>query len=386
VNFKAALPLAAVVFSLSTALYADEPRRHFGDTQAFAALPYAFPEGVVVSGHTAYVSGPATFGTAGQGPSYIHAFDTATGARVTTISVAGEDLTQEHALSCITTDGLGRLYALSTQLGVVRIDTQTGAQTVYATIPHLAACNALPPGPCKVGDWSCLPPGPCTSGRCLPPGPCTPNGLGQCLPPGPCAPVAADRGSLPNDLAFDDAGNLYITDSFQATIFRVAPGGGQAEAFYQDARLDTSTIPGFALGLNGIRVSPDRSKLIFTQTFGINAGVLSLPLMNHPPPYTLQMVRPYQNGELPDGLAFGASGRLYVTLAGSNQIGLIDHAGHEFYRISSPSFDNPANVGFDAAGSLLVTNHALFGNPADGGVFNTFVGDLASPLAQPMIP
>ncbi|MFT3764065.1 MAG: SMP-30/gluconolactonase/LRE family protein [Minicystis sp.] len=270
---------------------------------------------------------------------------------------------------------------------MVRVDPNTGAQSVYATIPHLAACpNALPPGPCKVGDWSCLPPGPCDSGRCLPPGPCTPTPGGACLPPGPCAPVAVDRGSLPNDLAFDDAGNLYVTDSFQATIFRVPPGGGQAEAFYQDPRLDTSTIPGFSVGLNGIRVSPDRSKLVVTQTFGINSGVLTLPLIDHPPLYTLQMVKSYGNNELPDGLAYGASGRLYVTLAGTNQIGLIDPLGREFFRASSSLLDNPANVAFDGRGALLITNHALFGNPADGGVLNMQVFDVASPLARPIIP
>lgn len=380
-NFKATLALFTVVFSVSTALYADEGPRRFGDTRITASMPFAFPEGVVVSGATAYVSGPATFGTAGMGPSYIAAIDTTTGVRTSTIQIVGEDLDQEHALSCITTDGAGRLYALSTQLGVVRIDPQSGAQAVYATIPHFAACADLPPGPCKVGDWSCLPPGPCASGVCQTPG--TP---GTSLPPGPCAPVAFDRGSLPNDLAFDDAGNLYITDSFQATIFRVAPGGGQAQAFFQDARLDTSTIPGFSVGLNGIRISPDRTKIVITQTFGINSGVLTLPLMNHPPPYTLQMVRPYTRFELPDGLAYGSSGRLYVTLAGTNQIGLIDPLGREFYRINSASYDNPANVAFDGSGSLVVTNHALFGNPANGGLLNTFVGDVASPLAQPIVP
>lgn len=387
-NFKAALAFSFVALSLPVIAHADEPTRRVGDVQVQASLPYGFPEGVVVAGGVTYVSGPATFGTAGQGPSYIDAFDTATGRSLGAIPLAGEDLTQEHALSCITTDGNGRLYALSTQLGVVRIDPATGAQEVYATIPHLAQCNALPPGPCRSGDL-CTPNGiDCSSGRCLPPGPCTPQPGGSCLPPGPCAPVAVDRGVLANDLAFDRSGNLYITDSFQATIFRVRPGGGQAEVYFQDPRMDTSTLPGFSIGMNGIRMTPDPTWMAFTVSFGSMAGVYKLLStdVGYAPAYTLQKVRAYTNGELPDGLAFGASGRMYVALAGTNQIGVFDALGREFYRLSSPLYDNPANVAFNGAGQLLVTNHAMFGNPADGGLLNVQAFDTAVPLYQPIVP
>lgn len=384
-KLKAALAVL-ITLSAPSMLFAGEARGG-GDTIVLTPLTSpGYPEGVVVEGTTAYVSGPATFGTAGKAPSRIVAVDTITGRVNASIDLAGEDLSQDHALSCLTTDGAGRLYALSTQLGVVRIDTRTGAQSIYATIPHLPVCSQLPPGPCKIGDVSCLPPGPCVTGRCLPPGPCVTDGNGQCLPPGPCAPVATDRGSLANDLAFDDAGNLYITDSFQATIFVVPPGGGAAQAYYQDARFDTSTLPGFSLGFNGIRLTPNRSKIVFTASFGPNAGVWTLPAVSAPSPTGLANVTFYSNGEMPDGLAFGASGRMFVALAGTNQIGVFDAWGREYLRGSNAAYDNPANIAFNGRGSLLITNHALFGDPADAALLDTWTNEIGSPLAKPIVP
>ena len=399
-NHKVAFAFLAVAFSssVSSAVLAGEPGgRRFSDTQLLTSLPTpGFPEGIVVEGTTAYVSGPATFGTAGQGPSPIHAIDTRTGEQLGSLYIEGEDLSQEHALSSMTSDGEGRLYVLSTQLGVIRIDPNTGEQEIYATIPHLQACNELPPGPCVPSPGSaCLEDAPsvsCGSGRCLPPGPCAPGE--SCLPPGPCQPVAFDRGSLPNDLAFDDEGNLYITDSFQATIFRVTPGGGVAEAYYQDPAFDTSAIPGFALGFNGIRVSPDRAHIYFTQSFGANAGVWKLPRISpSAPSYTLQLVKAYNNFEVPDGLAFGRTGRLYVALAGVNKVGCLMSWGWEFTRFPSTSvnetlempYDAPANLAFNGRGSLLVVNHALFTGPSHAAVLDAVVFDTESPLAKPIL-
>ena len=49
-------------------------------------------------------------------------------------------------------------------------------------------------------------------------------------------------------------------------------------------------------------------------------------------------------GQGPDGMAFGRSGRLYITLAFSNQIAVFDEEGTEVNRFSGPiyaGFDDP---------------------------------------------
>ncbi len=143
-------------------------------------------------GNRVFVSGPARFGTAGTGPSAIQVLKRQTGQSEHLLTVVGEDLSQEHALSNIAIDGDGRIYVLSTQLGVVRFTKvgQAYVQDFYGSpLPNLPTCSAALPGQA-------------------------------------CSPTTIDYPPLPNDIAFDEAGNLYVTDSLQATIFRYAPGGG----------------------------------------------------------------------------------------------------------------------------------------------------------------
>jgi sugar lactone lactonase YvrE len=326
--------------------FADNPNtRPFGDVQTLAPFPVppGSPEGIAVKGNKAYVSGPARFGTAGQPPSIVVVYDTRTGEQLETIQIQGEDLSQEHANSCVAFDGAGRLYVVNTQLGIVRIDLGSGVQTVYATpVPN------LPPFE---------------------------------LPP------------LPNDIAFDPAGNLYLTDSLQATIWRIPPGGGAPQVWFQDASLATP------FGPNGIRINPDRTKVYFAVTaeganeFGFTGGkIYTLPLVDAPTAAQLEVFHQY-NGEGPDGIAFGRSGRLYVMLAspGFSGVSVLSPTGAEVARFGNAPgnlispFNSPANAAFDKHGSILVTNHT-FVFPGNESVLSVFVDDKESPLVKPTLP
>ncbi|MFY9574237.1 MAG: hypothetical protein WAV20_22785, partial [Blastocatellia bacterium] len=108
--------------------------RPFGDVQVLATVPFppGYPEGIAVNGNRVYVAGPARFGTAGEPPSKVFAFDTSIGILVNTYTIQGENLGQDHANSCIAFDGQGRLYVVNLQLGIVRIDLASGQQEVYA--------------------------------------------------------------------------------------------------------------------------------------------------------------------------------------------------------------------------------------------------------------
>jgi sugar lactone lactonase YvrE len=323
--------------------FADNPNtRPYGDVQTLATFPVppGSPEGIAVKGNKAYVSGPARFGTAGQPPSIVVVYDTRTGQQLETIQIQGEDLSQEHANSCVAFDGEGRLYVVNTQLGIVRIDLGSGVQTVYATpVPN------LPPFE---------------------------------LPP------------LPNDIAFDPAGNLYLTDSLQATIWRIAAGGGTPQIWFQDASLATP------FGPNGIRINPDRTKVYFAVTAeganesGFTGGkIYTLPLVDAPTAAQLEVFHQY-HGEGPDGIALGNSGRLYVMLAspGFSGVSVLSPTGAEVARFGNAPgdlispFNSPANAAFDKHGSLLVTNHT-FVFPGNESVLSVFVNDKESPLVKP---
>ena len=355
-----ALSLVSIV-SLSTTAVAADDDRPFGDVQILATVPFppGFPEGIAVNGDQVYVAGPASFDTAGTPASKVFAYDLKTGELLRTYEIEGEFTQFPHANSCIAFDGQGRLYVVNLQLGIIRLDLGSGDQEIYAApLPNLLPCSQTQSSP--------------------------------------CSPTAVDAPPLPNDIAFDSNGNLYLTDSFQATIWKIAPGGGQPQIWFQDSRLDTP------FGANGIRLSPDNTKVYFAVTaegvgpFGnfLGGKIYTLPLVNAPAAADLQTFHQY-NGEAPDGIAFGKSGDLYVALAApfNSGVSILGTDCVETARLTNPvgspifPYDSPANIAFGKGGSILLTNHAFATMiPANFTILNVFVDDKELPLVKPNIP
>jgi sugar lactone lactonase YvrE len=341
-----ALLLTFLVLPLQGAARADANKgRAVGDSEVIAAVPFpGYPEGIAVHDGLIYTSGPAAFGVPGNFvPSKIFAFDEQTGALVKTIVVEGQQ-GPLNALSCIAFGDDDDLYVLDEGQGVLRINVETGGQSVYSAGFHPVYQSAF----------------------------------------NPPAPV------LLNDLAFDKRGNLYVTDSFEATIWRVPAGGGAPQVWFTDPRLDGP------FGPNGVRVDAKSDRLYFTQTFDANGAgsVYTLPLVEHPAAADLSVFHAYAPGAGPDGIAFGRSGKLYVALAGYSQISALAPDGSEQARYSGPAqspaggtlpWANPANIAFNnRTGSLLVTNHAsLTGLPDPSplfAVFDLYVADKSGKL------
>jgi DNA-binding beta-propeller fold protein YncE len=349
-SYVALCVIAAFGIFLTTAASLAKTKPAFGTITKFASVPPVpgYPEGVAVHGNSVFVSGPARFGTAGTGPSAIHVYNRKTGQLVQTIVVQGEALAFEHALSNIAIDGQGRIYALSTQLGLIRFTKQGQS---YQQSAYGAPLPDIPP-----------------------------------VSPGPDFPP------IPNDVVFDDDGNAYVTDSLQATIFRYGPGGGAPTIWFQSPLfVGSGPIP---FGPNGIRLDPEREHVyvvVTTSPTDPNTGTIyRLPLVDSPLAADLETFHVYAAGEGPDQLAFAADGKLYVTLAFTNQISILSTSGAEITRISSQvgdevPLDNPAGIAFDSrTKSVLVANHALLsGNPAHFAVLSVYVGETGDPLSQP---
>ena len=352
----------AIIFTLGASFVsANTPERSFGDVQILATVPFppGFPEGIAVNGDKIYVAGPASFDTAGTPASKVLAYDSKTGELLRVYEIQGELTQFPHANSCIAFDGEGRLYVVNLQLGIVRLELGSGDQEIYAApLPDLLPCSQTQSSP--------------------------------------CSPTAVNAPPLPNDIAFDENGNLYLTDSFQATIWRIPAGGGLPEIWFQDSRLDTP------FGANGLRLSPDNTKIYFAVTaegvgpFGnfLGGKIYTLPLVNSPTAGDLQTFYQY-NGEAPDGIAFGKSGNLYVALAApfNSGVSILAPNASEAARLTNPvgspifPYDSPANVAFNKQGSLLLTNHAFATMiPSNFTVLDVFVDDKEFPLVRPSIP
>jgi sugar lactone lactonase YvrE len=329
----------------------------FGDARILAPFPSdpGFPEGVAVRDGKVYAAGAATFGTTGAGPSAVLVYDRATGAQKARYDVVGENLLSEHANSSIAFDGDGRLYVLNTQLGVYRLKGK-GVQQLYS--PPFADLK-----------------------------PCAPPLVNP-----PCSPTITDAPPLPNDIAFAPNGDAYVSDSMQATIWRIPKGGGVAKIWYQDSKFASPYI-----GTNGLRVNPAGTQIYLTvsvDTLG-EASIYSLPLDDKPAGDQLDRFYRFAAGELPDGIAFGSTGKLYVAMASPIGAGIMIFNSDKSVaaRLTNPQgsliepYDGPANIAFDGAGRILVTNHA----PVTGlvakkfSIVDTDVEDNGAPLFTPMI-
>jgi len=184
-----------------------------------------------------------------------------------------------------------------------------------------------------------------------------------------------------NDLVFDKAGNLFMTDD-KPRLWRVTPDG-QVSVWFTDPRI--TGFFGFAGGPLGARIDPTGKYLYFSITisaaFPGEAAIYRLPLVDHPSAADLELVHrfPVVPGEqLPQasGIAFAKSGNLYVDLIGTNQIAVLDPSGNEIRRISSPLFDSPWGLAFTGE-SLLVTNADIqpVESPDGWQVLKVFVGE-----------
>ena len=325
--------LSALLLLLCAALAAAPA---VGDATIFSDLPAGpgYPEDVCIYGDHVFVTMPAADHTAGSGPSPVLVLDRKTGAYITSIVVDGEDTGAEHALVGCAIGPDDNLYVLSTQLGVLQFSPD--------------------------GD----------------------GGWGQVDYSGPFAQIGPIPANIPNGLAFTPSGDLLVSDSLQNVIWKVPAGGGTPSVWF------ALPYPPFFLGLNGLKLDPDREHVYVTYTGfpGAEDGHLyRLPLAASPTLADLETLLTYTGGEMPDGLTFERRGALWMTLSGADAVVKVEHldtAPAETLWITGPSgtsvdFFQPANMAFDARrpGYMLVVNHALYStDPADFVVFDVFVG------------
>jgi sugar lactone lactonase YvrE len=327
-------------------------RPTIGDTTVFASVPApGHPFGVAVDRNRIYIStsagdfftSPATGGHLNSDGERLFAYDKR-GKLVRTTSIATM-LNSDMGLFGPAVDGnpkpTHRLYVADMNGRILRLalDQKNSSPELFAQVP-----------PSLSGGW---------------------------------------KVSMWNDLVFDRAGNLFMTDD-KPRLWRVTPDG-QASIWFQDSRL--LGLFGFAGGPLGGRIDPTGKFLYFTitasATFPGEAVVYRLPLIDQPSASDLQLVHrfPVVPGQAPPqatGLAFARSGNLYVGLIGPSEIAVLDAAGNEVRRISSALLDTPWGLAFMGQ-SLLVTNADIqpVDSPNRWQVLKVFVGESGLPLNRP---
>lgn len=131
-----------------------------------------------------------------------------------------------------------------------------------------------------------------------------------------------DNARVPNALAFDSQGRLYISDSFQGAIFRIdnpaacAPGCVPTMVLH-DPLLATAGFPPF--GANGLALNGDGTALFIANTG--DDRILKLDLATNLVTVFAESI----NGA--DGIAFDRRGRLWVAANQSDEVVALNVTG-----------------------------------------------------------
>ena len=133
-------------------------------------------------------------------------------------------------------------------------------------------------------------------------------------------------GSGLNALAFDSAGNVYISDSFQGIVWRTAPGGGAASAWVNDPLLRTTGTPPF--GANGMDFNSAQSALFVANTgddrvirIPVSSGVAGTP----------EVFVNSVNGA--DGLFVDEQDNLWICANQADEIVVVDKTGRAIAKL-----------------------------------------------------
>ena len=187
-------------------------------------------------------------------------------------------------------------------------------------------------------------------------------------------PVAFRAGSSLNDITFDARGNVFVSDSFQGTIWVTGPSGGEAHAWVTANVLKTTGVPPF--GANGLRFDHAGTTLFVANTgddtvvevpvtgteMGANPGDPLLPIAGTPSVFVNSV-----NGA--DGLVLDAHGNLWLVANQSDEIVVVDPSGKVIAKLGDfggaiDDVGSPVGLLFPASlrfleDDLLVTNLSL---------------------------
>jgi sugar lactone lactonase YvrE len=358
---RAFVPAAFIAAVLGLAAPPAQARDRF-DIKVLARVPApGYPAlSLVAPNRTIYVGTFTNAQGEDTGPSKVFAF-APDGQLDREFTIEGQTPGQVHGVQVAQIDAKGRLYLLDQHPArVLILDPATGKQTAYATFKDVAPCL---------------------------PGAAT----------GDCSATTSDNEPEPDYAAWGTDGSLYVTDYTQGLIWRVPPGGGEAQIWLTDPQLD-----GAEFGPAGILLMPDRKTLMISTSAGgiatpgdpTTGKLYKVPIQDDGKPGALEKF--YESGprEGPDGFALAASGNIYLALVGpgANQIVQIAPDGKELARVpGNPAanaqmevpFDSPSSVQFDGE-RLIVTNDAFFsGEQSHMVLFDVFAAEPGEPVYVP---
>jgi sugar lactone lactonase YvrE len=257
------------------------------------------------------------------------------------------DATAGQIPESITTDHFGNLYFSSAATSSIMKRTPRGEVTTLGTLP--IAVNTLG---VKVGPDGCV--YNVSTSLSATPGAfvwriCRPGDVEQF--------ATLDPSGGPNDLAFDDLGNLYVTDPFLGRIYKV-DRHGDASVWLQDPRfLGNAASPVLlfhAVGVDGIAFDRlKRSLYVGNLDFGTIYRIEVR--FGQPGDVSVFASDPRLTGM--DGIAFDVAEDLYVANNAQDTIVTVDRRGNIDTVATGGLLDGPSSLVF---GETPFDQHTLY--------------------------
>ncbi len=269
-------------------------------------------------------------------------------------TVPGQDLTADRGVQVATSDARGRLVLLEKSTSaVLTLDLDTGRFKRQAVLPDLPTCGAEP-----------------------------------------CSPNTVDGPAIPNYATWGPGGALYVSDYGQAAIWRIPAGGGEPRVWFASKALDA-----IQFGTTGLVYRPGSDDFLISQQSTTDllgnplAGRLYRLGVRDGKPGGLSTLWTSLPAELPDGFGVARSGRIYLSLLGSNQLVMLEPDGAEVARFpqlpllgdngSRVPFDGPSNATFLGTRVLVANQSPVFGTASHHLILDVEVGERG---ATPYIP
>lgn len=312
--------------------------RQMWDTQVFANVPPpGFPAYVHVHANERVYAANYTDLKGDDMPARVFEW-TADGTLLRSWTVPDQDLSVPRGVQVATNDVHGRLVLLEkSRARVMTLDLDTGEFVTHATLPSPA---------------------------------------------------------IPNYATWGPDGALYVSDYGQGVIWRLPAGGGGPEQWFVSKKLT-----GLEFGTTGLVYRPAQSDFLISQqtTDGLldlkRGHLYRLTLDADGGPGKLTTLWSSLTMELPDGFGVAASGNIYLSLLGANQLVKLDDAGNEVERFpqlpltgdngSPVPFDAPSNATFHGTRVLVANQSPVLGTASHHVVLDVEVGE---PGAAPYLP
>ena len=322
----------------SSASYADGGK--LGDVEKLTTVgsPGA-PSGVAVDTDGGFYLATDNGGSLGEpGPSKILHFS-ASGTLERTYVITGQPDDHARGLSGVALDGAGNLIALDASTAkVLTIDIDSGVQSTLFEVPDVPACT--------------------TNQTAL------------------CEPSLASAKPIVQGIARMASGDFLVADAGQGIVWKLDGFGGGT---IWDKSSDYVSPD---IGPSGLAVDTDGTVLLAVSKT-VMAGLGGVIYRISPGPEgkagSHAKVFGTDANTTPNGIAVGASGRIYVAFTGTNTLLVLDRNGAVVQQITSPSFSSPFGLAWRGHSLLLTNNEPAPGDdPSSWSVLRVAAEDTAA--------